>query len=166
MWKKITVDITKELIRRSKEDQRLRKLWINSGNSEEFGKQVAKMDADNTSWLKDYVSKNGFPGRSQVGTEGASAAWLLAQHSDDEFQEHVLGLMKSAPSGEHSPTDVAYLEDRVRMNRKEPQIYGTQYKTENGVTTLHSLIDPDNVDKRRESVGLGPLKDSLKEMGL
>ena len=43
------------------------------------------VDLANTTRLREIVSADGWPGRSLVGTDGAHAAWLLAQHADPDF---------------------------------------------------------------------------------
>ncbi len=59
--------------------------------------------------------------------------------------------------GDASPANLAYLTDRVRMHRGEPQLYGTQYRyTEDSGLGLYQVADPELLDERRASVGLGP----------
>ena len=58
--------------------------------------------------------------------------------------------------GDASRRDPAYLMDRVLMYRGEPQIYGTQYRTQDGVPKLWPVQDPENLDDRRAALGLGP----------
>ena len=80
--------------------------------------------------MKQIVAQYGWPGRSLVGNDGAGAAWLLVQHatSDAPFMEHCLSLMQAAPAGEVSASNIAYLEDRVRIRQGKPQRDGTQFK--------------------------------------
>jgi hypothetical protein len=63
--------------------------------------------------------------------------------------------MKDLPANEVSPTNIAYLEDRVLMMSGEPQIYGTQFQGLGKDMHVYSIRDPDNVGKRRADVGLG-----------
>jgi hypothetical protein len=48
--------------------------------------------------IAEIVEQHGWPGRSLVGDEAASAAWLLVQHSDrdPDFQARALGLLDRA----------------------------------------------------------------------
>jgi hypothetical protein len=39
-------------------------------------------DRRNTRWLARLVRRDGWPGISVAGADGAHAAWLLAQHAD------------------------------------------------------------------------------------
>ena len=80
-----------------------------------------RIDSLNTIWLKAVIDERGWPRRSEVGTEGAHAAWLLALHAnrDPEFQQHVLPLMEAAvEDGEAAANDFAYLVDRVRLGKE------------------------------------------------
>src|SRR5579859_1788714 len=90
---------------------------------------VAAADADNLPWLKQLVAEHGWPGASMVGTDGAHAAWLLAQHADRDpaFQRECLGLLAAAvQAGEATRSELAYLTDRVLLAEGQPQEYGTQ----------------------------------------
>ena len=82
----------------------------------------------NTARMKEIVATFGWPTISKYGEQAAHAAWLLVQHADEDpqFQEKVLALMKDLPE-EVSKQDVAYLEDRVRVNTGRPTLYGTQF---------------------------------------
>jgi hypothetical protein len=68
---------------------------------------VATVDADNLAWLKEVVAEVGWPGQSMVGEDGAHAAWLLAQHADQDpaFQRRCLELLpkRSPPARLRQP---------------------------------------------------------------
>ena len=71
--------------------------------------------------------------------------------------ERCLALMQSLQEGSIYPTNIAYLQDRVLMRRGEAQIYGTQFAgSGDGELHAHPIQDPERVDERRASVGLGP----------
>lgn len=59
----------------------------------------------------------------QVHGDGAVAAWLLAQHADQDppLQRRCLDLMRVAPETEVSPSHIAYLTDRVMLAEGESQ---------------------------------------------
>lgn len=122
-------------------------------------------DADRTLRLREIIEEFGWPTISLVGKDGASAAWLIAQHSDFDvgFQEQALELMEEAlEAGEVDPTDVAYLEDRVAVNRGRPQTYGTQIRCRGGrARPATPIVDPAHVDELRAEVGMEPLDEYL-----
>ena len=127
-------------------------------------------DADsllkNTERLKEIITEIGFPTRTTVGSAGAENAWLIAQHADHdpEFQMHCLILMKQTPPDEIERQNIAYLEDRVRVNQGKPQLYGTQFVQENNTQAPQPIEDIENVDARRSEMGMGPLEDYVELM--
>lgn len=135
--------------------------------AERTGDLPTNSDRKHTERLKEIVDKHGWPTSDLVGEDGASAAWLIAQHSDQDvdFQERALELMRAAVAdGLADPTELAYLEDRVAVNNDRPQRYGTQVRCRDGkVEPATPIIDEANVDKRRIEVGMDPLADYLAE---
>lgn len=115
-------------------------------------------EAARTARIREIVAAHGWPGRALVGDDGASAAWLLVQHADDdpEFQDRALELMRIAvEAGDADAAELAYLTDRVRVAQDRPQVYGTQF----GPTGPRPIEDPDELDERRAAVGLEPFAD-------
>ena len=131
-------------------------------------RRLAEVDEDNSEWLRELLRRRGWPGHSIVGESGSQAAWLLAQHADADpaFQAECLKLLTVAvEAGEAEPSSLAYLDDRVRLARGEPQRYGTQCEQgEDGRYRPRSLAEPDAVDRLRAEVGLGPLADYVAQM--
>ena len=123
--------------------------------------QIAAMmaiDQANSARMRQVITLHGWPGKSAVGEDGSYAAWLLVQHAPDDLQEQALVLLGDAVRrGDASPANLAYLTDRVRMHRGEPQLYGTQYRysPDTGLV-MHEVADPERLDERRAAVGLGP----------
>ena len=110
----------------------------------------------NTSFLKEIVTKYGWPSRKVMGSAASHWAWYIVQHSDEDvaFQEECLEKMGKLPSDEVDFYDLAYLSDRVRVNKHLPQLYGTQHKSENGVRKMLSVENMDELEIRRKEVGL------------
>ncbi|HEX6263173.1 MAG TPA: DUF6624 domain-containing protein [Actinomycetota bacterium] len=83
----------------------------------------------------------------------------------------LLGLASCSDEAQHDPelrvdpVDVAYLEDRVAVNRGRPQTYGSQIRCMEGRPEPATPIeDAGNVDARRKEVGLDPLDDYYAEL--
>jgi hypothetical protein len=125
-------------------------------------------DQERTERLGEIVARHGWPTRSLVGDDGATAAWAIAQHSDldPQFQRQMLGLMRrAAAAGEADPAELAYLTDRVASNAGQPQTYGTQMGcTADGKPQLAPLADPARVDRLRAEAGLPTLEAYLAEL--
>ena len=45
---------------------------------------VEDLDRKHRMRLREIIGRHGWPGKSLVGTDGAQAAWLLVQHSDQD----------------------------------------------------------------------------------
>ncbi len=116
-------------------------------------------DQARTDRLREIIDEHGWPTCDLVGEEANSAAWVIAQHADQdvEFQQQALELMREAVAdGVADATELAYLEDRVAVNTDRPQRYGTQVQCVDGHAEPQELEDPDTVDERRAEVGMGP----------
>jgi hypothetical protein len=120
--------------------------------------EMEKVDRRNTERLKAIVADYGWPTKSMVGRDGASAAWTLAQHADRDpmFQRSVLLMMeKLLAEGEASRSDYAYLYDRTHS----PQRYGTQGAcVAPGKWEPREIENPESVDERRISMSIYPPK--------
>lgn len=156
-------ELRAELLARRDEDQRVRQISWPRGQNREIPDEIREMmrvDEANTAWLAELTARRGWPGQTLVGKDGAHAAWLLAQQADPESQQAFLDLLRAAvAAGEASVRDLAYLEDRVRMHAGQPQLYGTQFKHDAEDLRVWTVEDPENLDQRRASIGLGPFAD-------
>ncbi|MFE2639445.1 DUF6624 domain-containing protein [Streptomyces scopuliridis] len=120
-------ELRAELLRRQEADQAVR-LVPASERTPEHGQQWRAVDAANSEWLRATIGSYGWPGESMVSPAGASAAWLIAQHSDHQpdFQRECLDLLAAAvTSGDADPRHGALLEDRVLVAQGRSQIFGT-----------------------------------------
>jgi hypothetical protein len=149
-----------ELLARVAADQKPRMARMES-LAKPTREQIAAMmaiDRANAARMRQIITVHGWPGKSVVGEDGSHAAWLLVQHAPEDLQEQALVLLTGAVRrGDASPGDLAYLTDRVRLHRGEPQLYGTQYRySPASGLALHEVEDPERLDERRAAVGLGP----------
>ncbi|MGI5216025.1 DUF6624 domain-containing protein [Plantactinospora sp. CA-290183] len=135
--------------------------------AERTGKVSTNNDVRRTDRLREVMDEHGWPDARLVGPDGASAAWLIAQHADHDvvFQRRALGLMCVAvAAGTADATELAYLEDRVAVNSGRPQIYGTQFGgCEDGRPVPRPIADEAGVAERRAKVGLQPLDEYLAQ---
>lgn len=126
--------------------------------------EMAKVDFDNTEWLKRHVADKGWPKYSEVGEKASNAAWLLVQHADHDpaFQLKALRLMEPlVAENEVSKRNFAYLYDRVMLKLAGKQRYATQLTCENGERVAQPLEDAERVDELRAEVGLEPFAEYL-----
>jgi hypothetical protein len=124
------------------------------------------LDKRNTERMKGIVEKIGWPTVSKVGSDASRMSWLLVQHADHdvEFQNKCLELMRMESEGEVSKIDVAYLEDRLRVNEGRSQLYGTQFYGEGDAYGPRPIEDPEHVDQRRKEIGLDSMDDYKKRL--
>lgn len=135
-----------------------------SNEVKEVWEEVEKLDAKNVVKVKRIIDEYGWLGPDKIGEKGNSTLFLVIQHSDFETQEKYLPLMREAAKrGDVYPSDLAYLEDRIAINKNLPQPYGSQlgYNEEINAFFLFPLSDPKNIDEIRAGVGLGPIADYL-----
>ena len=74
-------ELRAELLRRFERDQAARQAAISGGSPV----QALAVDRDISRWLAGVLNEHGWPGWQLVGKDGASAAWLLAQHADEDL---------------------------------------------------------------------------------
>lgn len=171
-----TDQIRKQLEEMHGKDQSIRKelkvrrneLKLGSPESKTLWEEQRKNDDENIRKLEEIIEKHGWPKRSEVGPKAASAAFLIVQHSDLEYQKKYLPFLKKAvAANEAEGRSLALLEDRILMKEGKNQIYGSQLRSDgNGPLRLWPIEDELDVDKRRASVGMEPLADYLARFGL
>lgn len=161
-----------EISRRAQLDREildsLSELELAGAVSEELEYKKDSILTANYQFAKNIFDTYGFPGISQVGEQCSNDYWLLVQHSDMDvsFQEMVSNEFgNQVAKNNASSQNMAYLIDRVLVNKGEPQIYGTQVVFDTlGNPTPKKLKDLQLVDTLRRSVGLDPLENYLQLM--
>jgi len=156
--------VVKEIVDMALKDQQMR---FNHQNPKIKGKFDPTVDVSNAKRLNEIIDQFGWPTISKVGEEASYAAWLIAQHADHnvKFQEKCLEMMNNFKDGEIFPQNIAYLTDRIAVNKGLSQIYGTQfYKDRKGKIIPRKIKDIDNLGRRREMMGLESFEIYTKKM--
>ncbi len=157
--------LRQSLFERLQRDQDVRRKYLEDGQDVALREEMDRVDRENSEWMKGLVQENGWPRISEVGADGAQAAFLLVQHSPDAaFQRRCLDLMTPlVKEGEVSAVNWAYLLDRVLLAEGKKQVFGTQFLVgPDGKPELRPLEDPETVDSRRAELGLPPLEEYRK----
>jgi hypothetical protein len=118
--------------------------------------------------MKGIIAAKGWPGKKLVGGDGANAAWTLVQHADAHpaFQQECLALLeKAVAAGDADPADHAYLYDRVAVNQKRPQRYGTQLGDDGEPQPIEDPANVDAVVAFRDASGV-PVSDLTDWLGM
>ena len=132
-------------------------------------KLIDKVDSLNQIDIENLITDRGWLSAKDVGIKGSSTLFIVIQHADLETQQQYLPMMRTAvKEGKAKGYDLALLEDRVAIALGQKQIYGSQVQRdeETGDYSVSPIQDPINVDKRRQSVGLGPLAPYLKRWNI
>lgn len=130
---------------------------------------INEKDSINLIKVSKILDERGWLGADVVGEKGNRTLFLVIQHADQASQEKYLPMMRDAVSkGNAKPADLALLEDRIALKQGRRQIYGSQIGMDasTGEYFVHPLDDPENVDERRASVGLGSFREYLSIFGM
>lgn len=110
-----------------------------------------------------YILVNGFPFKNCVSDEEYRAGISLSLHLPLEHLKKIFLEVEKAPSDEIDLKYKAYFIDKIRIGEGSPQLYGTQIKkNECGKVELFEVEDMNNLDKRRNEMGLESVDEYLK----
>lgn len=92
--------------------------------------------------------------------------WAVIQHSNPDLQQKYLPqFINAAQKGKIRKELVAVMQDRIACQSGKPQIYGSQGNfNDSGIFEPTEISDPENVDARRASMGMCPLKEYIRQM--
>jgi hypothetical protein len=170
----IDADLRTELLEMARADQEARERLmavITLGDPESFRtkeaqnaiQEMAAVDDSNQTRLDEIVSQRGWPGAALVGSEGASSALLIIEHSGIDAKKSYLPILRQAvDDGLEEPSQLAKLEDEVSVANTGYQIYGTEISLDTGVPVLVPILDPEGLDARRAEMGLEPMEEHLR----
>ncbi len=152
------------------EDQAVRRAFHNRSltpaDEDSLGRRMRDVDSANLVKLKWLIDTLGFPIWDRVCSYGSADAWLIAQHMHPWLQYgYVKQLRQAVADTNADPSNLAYLEDRLRAGRGLPQLYGTQFTSsaENNRTVWQCPVaDIKNVNLRREQMLMSPLEDYIE----
>jgi catechol 2,3-dioxygenase-like lactoylglutathione lyase family enzyme len=119
---------------------------------------------ENTEYVLGLVKRGFFPYKNIVSEKAYNAFFLVVQHSEDTgLMKEVAGSILKADTGRVSKAHYAYLVDRIRTFEGKPQLYGTQFKKEEGAVTFLAIEDPANIDARRAELGMESFEEYKKK---
>ena len=155
---------------------RLEKAKIDKLNISDDDKFILQsLNSDNLKYfdeqnLKNLIAlkpQNSWFKQSEIGKENAETAFLIIQHAPSAIQQKYYNELKSAAlSKEMDTSEFAMFDDRIKMGKGEKQLYGTQFRCENGVMTVYPIADFTNIDKRRKEMGFTQTFEEYKKFAL
>lgn len=133
------------------------KLEPNYG-AEVHGHDQVAARGEGMAYLKRVAAVRGspWPNRSAVGAAGVRAVYLLALRDTALLRVALHRMMEGGPD-EALKSDVAVMEDYLRLRAGRKQLYGTHMALVNGRFTPLAIEDSAHVDLRREAADLPPL---------
>lgn len=135
-----------------------------------LGKLMMHHDSLNTQIVSKILDQLGWLGEDKIGQKANQTLFLVIQHAGLKVQQKYLPMLRAAvKEGKAAASSLALMEDRVALREGRKQIYGSQMSSnpeQPGQYYLSPLVDPEHVDERRASVGLGKLADYLKNWQL
>ena len=132
-------------------------------------KEMHITDQENLVKVNAIIKRFGWLGPQKVGINGAQGLFLVIQHADLKTQEYYLPIIRNAEKrGEILSSNLAILEDRICMRTGKKQIYGSQGFTDaqTGKKYIYPIRDLDNLDRRRNKMGMPPMQDYVKGWNL
>ncbi|MFC5411581.1 DUF6624 domain-containing protein [Larkinella bovis] len=122
-------------------------------------RQQNRIDSLNLVRVKEIIQRHGYPGSSLVGKPTNTAAWYIIQHSP-EIATYFPVIEKAGQAGELPESLVAMMQDRLRMQQRKPQLYGTQaacyplkLDPKKQECFVWPIENPATVNERRKKVG-------------
>ena len=150
--------IKNELADRIKKDQEGRK-------DKKKMKEMAKVDRNNTKWLKEIIKEIGWIDVDRFGPDASYNAFLIVQHSGDLplMQESLPQIEKDVRAKKLDSQAYALLYDRLNLCINGKQKYGSQIgMSKKGALTVLPLENADKVEEYRKEIGMRPLSQYLK----
>lgn len=150
---------------RAKEHE-MRESILKSGNLYDgYDEKLEALHIHHAEELNIIVDKFGWPGKTLVGKDGASAAFLIALHSISKpplQRKFLVELRKAVVEGDASPNQEACLEDRILFNEGKPCKYGMLFDWDDNGNLIANVDDAALVNERRAKLGLTTLSEALR----
>ena len=149
--------LVKELKQMRNEDQGIRLLLIDASKrygdrdkrTVEIRRMMKRIDSKNALRVQQIIDLYGWLGSDELG----------------EDANYLPILKKAMEEGNADGWQYAFLTDRIKMNRGEKQVYGTQTLRMNGKQFPVPIENPDKVDTLRKEIGLEPMKEYMEDTG-
>ena len=138
-----------------------------SDESKDIKKPIEQNDSVNLSIVLSIIDKYGWLGKDVVGFIGNYALALIIQHADIQIQDKYLPIAKEAFKNKNMEAyDYALIVDKVALKHGKQQLYGTVLINIANKNYVAPIEDVENVDKKRELLGLKSMNEYLKNIGI
>jgi hypothetical protein len=150
----------------------------NSDEMNELWTKQNRIDSSNLQRILEIIENvGGYPGQSLVGHSASKTTFYVLQHAPDSVQEEYFEMIIDAAKNNELKRGLAAMyQDRYLMHRGEPQIFGTQVRTDYDIDSLTGekiertfvwpIADTNNIDSLRLWNGLLNLEEYLNNFGI
>lgn len=105
-----------------------------------------------------FIVYTGYPSKQEVG-EAAVIPFYLLSFAPVNIREAALPIFEqAAEKGDVSYKSLAFFIDKLRIAKQQKQLYGTQFRIEDGKSIYYPSEDPEHLNERRLKVGLEEVK--------
>jgi hypothetical protein len=161
MSENLTSEITKLIALADKDQKLLTKINSDGPHTATEVEEWEKLRRTNVNFLKSLEPKYGLISSKKYGDKAYKAAYLIVLHAPEEdvaYMEHYLSLMQTEDGGVDEY--MAYLTDKIALQKGRPQIYGTQvtFNEHTGKYEPYKLKDPEETARLRDQLKLEPLE--------
>lgn len=120
-----------------------------------YKQRMAKADSITFSKIDLILSTYGYPSSEMAGEAYITPFFLLSYAPVSLKEKHYDLLLNAVNKGVLSAKSFAFFADKLRIAKGQLQIYGTQsYYDKDKNEIFYPSEDPDNLKKRRQSIGL------------
>jgi hypothetical protein len=111
--------------------------------------------------IDQIILKYGYPGKTLVGKDYAIVFSIISSAGIKYKEKYYALIIDAADRQELDWTDVAYFVDKVKVAKKEKQVYGTQYRLGGNRLLYYPIEDKASLNERRIKKGLEEEADPL-----
>ena len=132
-------------------------------------KIMRRVDSVNVIKVSKILDERGWVGNDLVGAQASDAIYYAMQHADLQTLVKYFPLLKEAVERKTVRIEfLAYMDDRIAVGQGREQTYGSLlgFNSQTGKYFVHPVKDPQEVDRRRDLVGLGPMNDYVRMYGI
>lgn len=130
---------------------------------------IQQLLVENKGLVLGLLEKCSVPTKREVGEEGMEGLFYTIQHGASFMRVQYYPIIKQCvEKGDLKKHHQAILEDGMMRDFGKEQLYGSQLfqDRETKVWRLYKVRDRKNLDQRRKAVGLEPIEDYLKSLGI
>lgn len=131
------------------------KCWYDHRKSENYRLQLFRQDSLTFSETGKFLERSGYPSVKLTGESSGVPFFIMCYATTDLKEKYLPFFRKAVVTGDLASTTLAFYIDKLELAKGEKQVYGTQYYFDkNRKTVFYPSVDPENLEKRRQAVGL------------